>query len=167
MEIYSPGEWLDEPISEPAARSRNRRRGLGGITTTRKGEPNVRGGKCSLTPNPGQALDKGQLNSTVPPKGSSDRIGPPSGNSETMGYWGSTEDCETSDESSVYGLPVDETEGSATVKIMTRGKYQTNTRAENIKAHNQTANKQNIKGRVIAGDLFYHIETYKVHRFMF
>ena len=51
----------------------------------RKGEPDVRGGKYSPTPNPNQALDKGQLNSTGPPKGSSDKTGPPSGNSETMG----------------------------------------------------------------------------------
>ena len=27
------------------------------------------------------------------------------------------------------------------------------------KAHNQTANKQNLTGRVIAGDLFYDIKT--------
>ena len=27
------------------------------------------------------------------------------------------------------------------------------------KAHNQTTNKEILTGRVIAGDLFYHIET--------
>ena len=46
----------------------------------KKGDPDVRGGKYSPTPNPNQALDKGKLNSTGPPKGSSYMTGPPSGN---------------------------------------------------------------------------------------
>ena len=86
---------------EPVARSRNRRRGLGGKTAAIKGEPDVRERKFAPTLNSDQGLEKGQLNSTGPPKGCSERTGPSSGNSETMGCYGSAEDCEASDESSV------------------------------------------------------------------
>ena len=51
-------------MSNSAVRSLKRLRGLGGITTTRNGDPNVRGGNSSSSPKPDQAPEGGQLNST-------------------------------------------------------------------------------------------------------
>ena len=86
---------------EPTARSRSRRRGLGGKTVAIKGELDVRERKLDPNLNSDQGSEKGQLNSTGPPKGCSARTGPPSRNSETIGYCGSAEDWEASEESSV------------------------------------------------------------------
>ena len=57
---------------EAIVRSYKRVWGLGGMIVAKNGDPDVRGGKFSPTPNPSQALEKGQVNSTGSPKGYSD-----------------------------------------------------------------------------------------------
>ena len=59
----------DESMSESTVRSFKRLRGLGGMIAAKNGDLDVRGGKCSLTPNPNQAFEKGQVNSNSSPKG--------------------------------------------------------------------------------------------------
>ena len=84
----------DDSMSESTVRSYKRVWGLGGTIAAKNGDPNVRGGKCSPTPNPNQAFKRGQWNSTGSPKGYSNEI---------TGFSSSAdlEVCEVLDESSV------------------------------------------------------------------
>ena len=64
----------EKSMSESTIISCKRVRGLGGMIAAKNDDPDVRGGKCSPTPNPNQALERGQWNSTGSPKGYSDEI---------------------------------------------------------------------------------------------
>ena len=81
-------------MSESTVRSCKRQQGLGGMTVAKNDDTDVRGGKFSPTPNPNQAFERGQWNSTGSPKGYSDGM---------IGYSSSVdlEVCEVSDELSV------------------------------------------------------------------
>jgi len=56
------GVGLEDSMFKSTIRSSRRRRGLGGMIAVKNGDPDVRGGKFSPTPNPNQALERGQLN---------------------------------------------------------------------------------------------------------
>ena len=112
------------------------------MIVAKNGDPDVKGGKCSLNQNPNQAFERHQWNSTGSPKGYSD---------SRIGYWSSAnlEDLEVSDESSEKGLPLEETDGFA---IMTVARQKKGKKIENedswikTKANKDRASNQTLKG---------------------